>query len=114
MNLELSDDIVELQSGMVTIWILGGYRVKLNNFEVHIINMRTRHIAVATVAMLKIQWIKNGRKAKRMLKPKIQEDGMHQIQLHNVDSVEVRRSNLFFTSLFQKPLRKDQIRLVIE
>ncbi|OAV45101.1 hypothetical protein A3850_011645 [Lewinella sp. 4G2] len=114
MNLESSNDTVELQSGMVTIWILGGYGVKLNNFEVHFINMRTRQVAVATVALFKIQWVKNGRKAKRMLKAKIQEGGMHQIQLHNIASVEVRRSNLFFTSLFQKPLRQDQIGLVIE
>ena len=114
LNLDSSNKGVDLQPGKVVIWIAGGCGVQLNDFTAHFLDLETNRAIEASVVISKIQWIKNGRKAKRMLKAVIPEGGKYKIVLHGTDSLEVRKSNLFVTSLFQKPLQRDQIELIIE
>ena len=114
LNLNSSSRTVDLQPGKVAVWIVGGFGVKLNDFRLRFLNTQTNKAIQASVVISKVQWIKNGRKAKRMLMANIQEGGTYKIMIDGADSLEVRKSNLFVTSLFQKPLQKDQIELIIE
>lgn len=100
-----------LKEGSYYIDILGGWKIELNYFSISLIDSKTKHELETNRIGIRVQSYKFGNKSKRIYKFKVDKAGEYRLIFRNIDSLKVKESNLFISSLFMK--HKDVEELMI-
>lgn len=108
-EIELRDEtkIYELEKGKYRIFILGGWQVKIGEFDIELVNKTTKRKVEIEEVLLKEQSYINNRRAKHIWTFKIDGEGIYLLTLSNTNSIQVKRSNLKISNFV---LRRPKIR----
>ncbi|MDT0555123.1 hypothetical protein [Patiriisocius hiemis] len=114
INISIQNELIELEEGTYNILIIGGWRVKLNSFLITLRNIETGKIIYPRNTIWKYQTYLFKKRAKRIRILDIKEYGTYEIKFKNSESVLLKKSNLFLSSFFQKPVSVSEIEIVIK
>ncbi|WP_037314682.1 hypothetical protein [Salegentibacter sp. Hel_I_6] len=109
----MSGKIIELQPGIYSVKVLGGWKVKTGDFSLEL-----RHIDSDLKIKLKktfwrIQSFAFKSRAKKIGSVDIPKWGSYSVQFKNANHLKIKKSNLFLISSFQKFKPIEEIQIII-
>ena len=113
ININDQESIVDLQMRKYRVFILGGWKIRLNDFSMTIRNIETNENARIKKSFFPLQSFAYNRRAKRIFDVEVPAQGKYQINFQNPHSVEVRQSNLPFFSTFYPPRLNKELDILI-
>jgi hypothetical protein len=113
INITSNRSKIELLAGLYSVRIVGGWKVKTNNFHFVIKELRTGLEIESKKTSWGIQSYVLGKKAKKIGSISIPRSSTYEIELFNVDQLQVKPYNHPLINYFQNYLPKDQIEFFI-
>jgi hypothetical protein len=106
--------MIFLEAGEYIVSVLGGFGVEINSFEIELLEPRQEVVLRCHKLRWKYQHYYEGRRAKRLYKFNVSDAGNYKLRFIHADTLEVRRSNLPISSLFQNPIPNQHIEILID
>ncbi|WP_147767639.1 hypothetical protein [Seonamhaeicola maritimus] len=113
ININSTEEIVDLKASRYRIYSLGGFGVNLNQFSISLKNIATDESIKCKKAFWPVQAYAFGKRAKRILIVDIPEEGRYEVLFDNPETLRIKHSNLPISSMFRKPLATDKIEILI-
>lgn len=115
--IKLTEGINEINfenTGLYSVCIVGGKSIhKLGKFKIKISNDNDEEIFVAD-KLLKFTFDYKNEVATEYFEFKIIKTGIHKLILKNIEDLEIKKSKLLSTRIFQKKLPLENIQLIIK
>jgi len=108
-SIQTIQQTLNLKAGNYSIYILGGWGVKLGDFTISLKNITTQETIKPRRVFWPLQTMIFNTRAKRILSIDILESGHYTIHFKNPESLKVTRSNLFLYSYFEQPMPNETI-----
>ena len=113
LNILSKDRQIYLEAGKYKILCLGGWGVELNEFEIKLKEMEGTGVFNFTKAKWPVQSYVLNKRAKRIGTVEVLKSGNYIVEFMHPYSLRVKKSNLFFSSRFEKFLDAEAIDLVL-
>ena len=113
ININSTEEIVDLKVSRYRIYSLGGFGVNLNQFSISLKNIATDESIKCKKAFWPVQAYAFGKRAKRILVVDIPEEGRYEVLFDNPETLRIKHSNLPISSMFRKPLATEKIEILI-
>lgn len=113
ININSTEEIVDLKASRYRIYSLGGFGVNLNQFSISLKHIATDESIKCKKAFWPVQTYTFRKRAKRILIVDIPEEGRYEVLFDNPETLEIKHSNLPISSMFRKPLATDKIEILI-
>lgn len=113
ISIHKSNQTVQLSMGTYSVKVLGGWGVKVGNFTFELRNLKNNRIIQPKGTQWRIQSFAFKKRAKKIFSVDIPEKGEYSIKFKNLNELKVRRSNLFMTKLFDKPIPNKDLEICI-
>ena len=104
---------VNLNPGTYEVFIIGGFNIRTDKDFTLRVDSSQKMVTVRE-KLFKARCLKNWRKAIKYFEFKIDVPGEYFISFRNLDGIEIRRSQLLLKRIFQKPVSRDNIQVIIE
>jgi len=113
INITESKAKVRLDSREYTIYVLGGWGVKLGDFSITFKNIGNNQLISSHRPIISLVTMANNIRAKKIFCISVPEKGDYKVIFEKSKSLKVYRYNLaFFTTLFQ-PIPNSEIKILI-
>ena len=113
INIYDSGKAIKLAVGIYSVKVIGGWDVSVGSFTFTLKNMKNGKIINPEITNWRFQSHEDGQRAKKIMILDIYETGDYIIEFKNQESLKVRRSNLLFTRLFEKPISSKELHIWI-
>ncbi len=113
ININNKEEEIELKAQKYRIYLLGGFGVNIGQFSINFKHKETGVITKCKKCVWPVQTYAFGKRAKRIFIVEIQTEGRYKLVFNNPETIQVRHSNLPISSLFRKPLKNNQIEILI-
>lgn len=116
INIHAKDEFVKLAPGKYQVYIIGGWLISENDFQIRLKGKRLENEVKISKAKIATQTIEYGKRAKRCYDFEILELDDYSIDFANPDSLIVKRNNLpIFNLLFSasKPVPNETLAITI-
>ena len=104
---------IDFEIGKYKIDVIGGWGVKLGQFSISFTHRLTGQMVDCERSFWPVQSFAFGKRAKRIFVAHIAEPGTYEIEFRHPTTLSIKKTNLFFTGLFQEPLPNDKITVYI-
>lgn len=111
ISIYIANHEVFLHVGKYNIDIIGGWNIEEHFFTLNLINCENKKVSYPKRVKWKIQKIEFGTRSLRYFEIEIFTSGNHLIEFIKPESLIVKRTNLFITSLFTKPIPTEEIKI---
>lgn len=105
---------MDLSVGIYRVYVLGGWKVILNNFSVVLREVNGEAVIKPNLTYWKIQTFAFGKRSKQIASFEVVKSGTYEIEFLNPSGLKVRRSNLMITNWFQSFLPTSDIQIYID
>lgn len=109
INVNSTDETIYLDAGKCNIDLLGGFGVDLGTFSIELKNLETEKITKCEEVFWKYQSFTHGKRAKRIFTIEVPESGRYVVIFINSETLVIKHSNLFFSSMFANPLSNEDL-----
>ncbi|MEZ4795300.1 MAG: hypothetical protein R2773_07500 [Flavobacteriaceae bacterium] len=113
ISISESNTIVEFNSGIYSVLIIGGWGVKLGNFSIKLFDQDSDTIIIAQNTIWRTQSYKFSRRAKKIATIEIPKRSNYRVEFSNADDLKVKKSNLHLRNFLQGELPKSEIGIFI-
>ena len=113
ININSKGEEINLIARKYRIYLLGGWGVNLGNFLISFKDKKTGEITKSKRAIYPVQAFSYRKRAKRILNVNITKQSNYEVIFENPESLKLKRSNLFLSNLFTKPISNEQIEILI-
>ncbi|MEM1326877.1 MAG: hypothetical protein AAGI23_13030 [Bacteroidota bacterium] len=113
ININSKEEEIILADKRYRIYALGGWGIDVGNFSVLFKEQETNEIIKCKKATYPVQAILHGKRAKRILIVDIPRTSNYEVIFEHPESLKVKRSNLFVSSFFSKPIANEKIEILI-
>lgn len=113
ISIHRSGEHVNLKSGKYSVYIPGGWRVELGNFSISLKHNETQETINSERPFWRVQSLISKKRAKRIFVIDIPKSGEYVLEFQNPESINVRHSNLFISSLFEEPIPNENLEIYI-
>jgi hypothetical protein len=104
---------IHLEIGKYNIDVLGGWGVDLGQFSISLLHIQSGQNANCERSFWPVQSYAFDKRAKRIFKVHIVNAGTYKVDFRNPETLKVRHSILFFSSLFQDAIPHDKVSIYI-
>ncbi|MDF1697576.1 MAG: hypothetical protein P1U56_17155 [Saprospiraceae bacterium] len=104
INIFTKETYLQLEQRRYRIYLLGGWGVRLNEFDISIRNTVTKEMVSAQKAFWKVQSYAYHKRAKRILIIDVPIAGKYRVLFHYPHSLRVTYNNLLISNNFFNPL----------
>lgn len=113
ININSEGEEINLIARKYRIYLLGGWGVNLGYFSISFKDTKTNEIIKCKRAVYPVQAFSHRKRAKRIFTVNIPKQSTYEVIFANPKSVKIRKSNLFISSLFTKPISNEKIEILI-
>ena len=113
ININSSSTITNLQELRYSIFLLGGFGVKINDFSISFSNINTGELVTVQKISFPVQSHFNYKRAKRIFRVDIPTEGLYKVIFHNPNSIKVKRSNLGMFNWIYAPISNQYLEILI-
>ena len=94
ININSTEEIIDLKASRYRIYSLGGFGVNLNQFSISLKNIATDESIKCKTACWPVQAYAFGKRAKRILIVDIPEEGRYEVLFDNPETLRIKHSKL--------------------
>lgn len=113
INIHSKAEILQLSAGVCKVDILGGWGVRLVDFNIILTSLETNKQIKVKHPFLRLQSWEYSQRAKRIFTIDIIKPGEFKLEFEKSEQVEVKKSNLFLLSLITKKLPNEELEISI-
>jgi hypothetical protein len=113
ISIHSSGQEILLENGRYKIDLLGGWGVRLGTFAISFVYTESGETIHCKRAFWPVQFFAFKRKAKRIFVVDVPQTGAYKIEFTNPKSLQVKDTNLFFTSFLKDPIPNEKLSVFI-
>lgn len=113
VNINEKGQVVDLQIKRYQVFLLGGWGVKLRGFTLKLKNISTGEILNCDRAIFRSQAYTYNQRAKKIFVIDIKHQGKYEVEFMNIDTLEVKKSNLPIFSSFMSNVPNNELKILI-
>lgn len=105
--------VIDLLSRRYHVYILGGWGVKVGGFVIQLKHISTGEVLQSRKALVRTQAYAYNKRAKRVFVVEVENPGKYEVSFVNVETLEVKRSNLPIFSSFMPTISHSDIQILV-